>query len=533
MIWKLVAGVSVTAGLSALIVFVVFPSARGPKSVVVTTDRTEAPFAKGLHFAAYPANGRKIVTDAVDRLRWESLPGKLPEVVAGQLVVGYEISNVESLIANANLDAEAKPTNGDFYLRTSTYTIGEVFAVINPDTGEFKPGGERLSSSTEVTDAIQKVAMLVPVRAGYYEARRLGFIWQGHPWAALWLKAAPGGIDLIYPFDSNATLQQGTLYNLPDYLAELRAEYDKIQQAHQASIDRLAAIIAGNQQKAAAGGDTTTNRLRNLQAALNTALDAIEKLPKGSFERPIADVIETQSTLAETLDYAKAHPEIDRMSPGIIDESVTRWQAAGLGFARARDPDFELASNVLRTSLKEFIGDPSQGRPIFGEMGGRRDSILRELATVAIHLNEAEESYESTISPTVRTSLPKPFPVSLPVKDSAHLGSISGTVVGSGFGSGSPPGLPAPYAIIAFAAVDALDWGVRPSGFRLIGPVNGAIPGTIADEKGVFVIRNVAPGFYVVNTGAEWVVVEVKADIETKLANPLILQVPGGGGAGG
>jgi len=163
------------------------------------------------------------------------------------------------------------------------------------------------------------------------------------------------------------------------------------------------------------------------------------------------------------------------------------------------------------------MGCPPKGIVGLGEIGDNRDRILRDVGILEIDLGKSNDYYIDHFA--TRTGSFPPI-ASAPLASTnipTHTGSISGTVARS----------PADFGIILLVSVDSLtpNFGVR-------GPT-GAIPATLAGKNGAFVIRNVPPGIYVVTAGimqTNVVVIEVKADEETEITEPLALPRIGGGG---
>jgi len=513
MAWRLVVGVLGAAALSAVIVYVIFSPGSGQKSVKVTPAPSAAQSAKGLHFPGGTANAPKWVI--------------------------YRMDNVLGFLATGDLDAEAiamernnSPSKGDLNL-------------------------------------IQRLAAIPQVQAGSYEVRALSYLWGHSPSGGIWLKSATGGTDLIYPnltFPeqyTNAGLKEGVLYTLPDYLSALQTAEKRIEAeiaaqnaanaAKQAAdATRKAAIIVENQRKAANGEDTATTRLDGLQAAMEAALTDLKQARAGFFDQTMADIRRVQVEVAAGLEYIKAHPESDRLTPRPFDGTGMAWSPTGPGFVpfflgtpgpdfsprvmakgppplrgggRGTAPSVPVAAEALILGLINFLGNQSLGQPLVTEMGGNRDLIMRDVAVATNDFIEATDNLLNAITPG---SVPPPGPqaAATPAGVSAHPGSISGTVVAQT--PGNPAGSPAASAMVAFAAVPTIDWGALPSGTQRL-PRSlpaGSIPGAIADASGAFAIKNVPPGFYVLCAGANWIVVEVKADTETILPMPLDVAPP-------
>jgi hypothetical protein len=321
-----------------------------------------------------------------------------------------------------------------------------------------------------------------------------------------------------------------------------------------------------NQRKAASGEDTTISRLKSLEAALDKTLTALKRARPEFFGQTISDTIRAQFDVARGLEYVKAHPEIDALTMRQLDGLVTSWSPSdpispfflgvgenfsprlisrgpplpdtvisSLGGGESAAPSVPVAADALIIGLMDFLGNQSIGRPLVGEMGGNRDLIMRDIATATSDFMESTEDILRTIN---RGSTPRPrsFPVTTPAHPSIHSGSISGSVEVSTLDNSV--GVPAANVMITFAAVDSLDWGKKPHRASFPGNlIPGSIPGAFSDEKGKFVIQNVPPGFYVLDAGNNWIVIEVKEDTETNLPTPLLTSphkppVGGRGGAG-
>ncbi len=435
-------------------------------------------------------------------------PAKGLHFAAVSVMADYNISDIEKLFASGNLDAVA--------------TFSRDYVPKDADM---------------VT--ISRVAALGPVQAGSFEARFLSFSAQGRVRIVLWLKSVPGGTDLIYPEGDNRDIeglagsQKDTLYTVPNFLAILRASDAKYQQARQDSVEKRTAMIAENQRKATSGEDTTTVRLKALQTALNTALTTLQQAPdsaKEFFAQTISDLGVAQADVAQGLDYVKAHPEADKLTPppqdeiersdGSLTDNLGGWVESGLirSVNNSVFPILPAAVKAMGRCLTDFIGQPTLGIAVIGELGGQRDMIMRDVAAAENTLATANQNFMVTVN-----GHPPPAVLNIPANPLKGACSLSGSVVHS-------DGRPGADAVVTFMVVDSLNFGKNPSDSKR-GRLSASLPGAIADKNGAFTIRNLSPGFYTVTTGSSIrVVIEVKEGTETKLPMPLILRHGGLGG---
>jgi len=465
MAWRLVVGVLGAAALSGLMVLLIFPSGEWQESEAASQKLLAIRPVKGLHFPGATLNAPQLV--------------------------GYGIGDWQQLLSSGNLDAMLKESN-------------------------YRPG-------KLITPALKQVAALDLVQAGSYEARGFSFRVRNAPGGVevIWLKSAPGGVDLIFTpqsqgFYESAGLKDGTLYTVPGFLEALRAFEAKFQQSRQADANKRSALIDENKRKAAGGFDTSTTRLRNLQTSLEKALAAIKPAPTGYFEQPIADLIRAQADVSQGLAYLKSHPGEDSLLPSERDEPIRNFHNIGgvptLGLPKTNTvSDLESAEGALRSGLADFLGNPNIGQPIMGEMGGNRDTILRDVAVAKANLEIGAKNYLAVAYPSGRSSIPVGGLALVVNSDStAPTGSISGTVL-------LADGTPSAFTCINFKAV-AADGTPDPA----MG--NATIPSTLSDKNGQFTIKNLLPGFYTLPVGSArgvTTLIGVKAGAETKLPMPL------------
>ncbi len=279
--------------------------------------------------------------------------------------------------------------------------------------------------------------------------------------------------------------------------------------------------IAENKRKAVTGADTATSRLQALAAQLDAALAALRQTPPETiryFIKTTADILQAKADVASGLDYVKAHPEGNSLAlhphdskfDGQIKPPWIRPWSAILDPDGA--PNLFVVEQLLTKGLDEFVGNPYDGRPILGDIGGSRDRIVRAVVAAWVDLavnyrefrppNPAIQRSEGSLPNTVLSA-------NALTNGSANSGTIAGSVK-------TVDGKPLADALISVKVVGSLDANFIDAGLLL--------PATISDEHGDFVITNLPPGFYSV-ASTNRVVVEVKAGVETKLPG-LIKQMP-------
>jgi len=492
---------------------------------------------RGLHFAAIPKNYEKDLTEKMQHLQsYASIV--YPGSVVNPPMASYGVIDADKLIANGDLDAVAKLNAYVFYVKTAANTTMTDSVTVDSNSGNITSGTIGTNLRTNPSDVISLAAALGPVKNGSYEVRLLNIPWNhasinpsfNTGLTMLWLKSDLHRPDLVYPDFvypeqyTNTGLQPGKLYTVTSFLAALQLKDKQAEQIRQDTADKLAVLVAENQRKAASGEDNAVTRLNALQSILDATLAALKKENADTFAQPTVDIVLAREAINRGLEYLKAHPEAVALSPSAPNQDGGRnkWNAGINSFAIAQSqPALKAVNDALSKNLDDFMGGlRTDGRPTIGELGGNRDAILRDVAKVATDIIIVMEP-----SPTLPSNAD-----SLgwnQVNNATAMGSISGKVE---FPSTvNRAAVPAPYMVIFLKPADAPAASVastRTAGFggRRGGPAPyprlSAIPATIADEKGEFVIRNVPPGFYSVSVG-NMIVVEVKAGAETKLSGSL------------
>jgi len=298
------------------------------------------------------------------------------------------------------------------------------------------------------------------------------------------------------------------------------------------------AAVTENKRKATSGEDTTSTRLQGLATDLDGALAGLKQLPPETtkfFAKTTADILQAKVEVAGGLDYLKAHPEFNSLAARVraaLNPNLAGplWTPSGAVTVRDVNGGANLAVAVksLRDGFND-LGNPREGRPLLGEIGGIRDRILRAVVVANLDLVANNREYlASSRGTTPTSSAPSSTTLTLAAlakgsADPTHTGSIAGHLV-------TADTSPAVDVLLAITVVDSLN---APAQGRGVVPAN--LPVTITDDNGNFAIKNLPPGFYALVAGSTRVVVEVKEGAETKLPEPLkyTLQIAVGGGAGG
>ncbi len=307
--------------------------------------------------------------------------------------------------------------------------------------------------------------------------------------------------------------------------------------------DPQAIQIAENKRKSASGEDTNLTRLLALQATLDKTLALLRQAPaeaKPYFEQSIADFIRARTSLVQGIDYLNTHPESNQLTVPRDPDAIDRVNSFGYGWIaqglwpshlppdvqRQFQPILDEAGFLLSSGFHNFMGEPFEGIASLGEIGGYRDIILRDVAVAEATLGKSNRIFLGVVkmaSDTIAQVAYSPFAsTSAPTNPSR----ISGTVVRT-------DGKPAYHAVIRILPVDSPIYKApkipdrRDLNSR---PMENAIPCTITDENGGFMVRSLLPGYYCVTVGfaeyisKSWRIIEVKEGVDTQMTDPLMLE---------
>jgi hypothetical protein len=247
-------------------------------------------------------------------------------------------------------------------------------------------------------EAVGKLAELAEVRAGSYEAAMLGL--PVSP-PVLWLKAGPGGTDLIYEptVSVKSTATPGTpgkLSTAKDYIARIRSS-------------------------------DTLVRLKGLQDALDKLLATLKQAPpeaKVFYEQSASALTGSRASVARGVAYARTHPEAQQLPPStdpaplwhtnIGADSYGYWPGGDRGAEALQTDTVDQATarksavtvvtenkdfkDSLTTEIYDFgkafyifTGDPGRGVASMGSLGDNRDRILRDASIAGLSVSRSNQ----------------------------------------------------------------------------------------------------------------------------------------------
>ena len=528
----------------ALLALVPFRVAAGGAATPAPSTTNPASLVPRLHFADAPAQGRQIVSAVLLR-PGTGLTDPAHVTIEPPLAM-YRWLAKPDLPANGSLETLATFDRYVYPVTRDGQLVKVVSVTVDAATGELKFGPLGLNTLSLITEALQGVVMLGGVQGGAFEVRLL----QGSPGITsdhlvLWLKSAPGEADLVYSL-THLGSNVDSLSTVTDFLSNIR-------QALQNPAS-LAGFPAGDngrsaksRRQAASGEDTPGKRLLSLQTLLGQTLAKLQQKPSGTesdLPQVVANLIQAQVSVNRGLDYLKAHPEADRLTvpsePNryeLRDDFGYPWRFNAFHRNTPVDQSMRDAATQLGNGLNSFLGNPAFGIACVGDLGGNRDQILRDVAAAEAGLVRAT-SVDPAVFPAGLFGAGAGTPATVvPTDIPTHLGSISGAIV-------RRDGRPAADAVVAVVAVSSPNFDLYDL-YRRIDPagVIPALPVTLTTQTGTFVIKDLSPGFYAVmvgqranngrtvNVGQNWAVLQVKADQESRLDEPLLLLPRPNGGA--
>ncbi len=269
---------------------------------------------------------------------------------------------------------------------------------------------------------------------------------------------------------------------------------------------------------------TASQRLLALQAALQTALEALKPAPTdpadGFVQKAAGEVRQSLDDATAALAYVHAHPEADRLPADAVrpagpDLDGLPWINNNFGEfgdqdeitarVKAAYPTLAVAMRAMFAGFRSFLiggppvpastdearrvfsGSAAGDGPVIGDLGGCRDQIMQHLGRALLVVNAGVNAFarppgagppgageEST--PPAQVSDPRP-------------GSISGVVLD---GDGDP-------VANALISLDSAAGDAGAYGHNLVQRGGGGVPVTLSDAHGAFTIPNLPPGTYVVN----------------------------------
>jgi len=311
---------------------------------------------------------------------------------------------------------------------------------------------------------------------------------------------------------------------------------------------------------------TVAARLDGLRQALLKARDGITQSLAGTsdpvFDLALADIEQAQSDVAGARTYLLEHPEENALTaghPAIAAPGLRPYSSGAVQVLNrmTSSPALATAFVAVPDGLNQFLSGadpldpyiwvvgidhkgggvarPGTG-PVVGPIDGFRDKIIHDVGIAAVHLAEAARKFINATGPNTQAKAAPNSPVASPL---GATGSISGVMLDS-------VGDPAANVLVSVGPADARTGQAAnmPAPMVTARLIAGAIPATISDEHGVFTIRDLPAGRYIVTgtlggvrgdwyllgppprgaAAADNFLVELKSGEEVKMTGPLRLQ---------